>query len=180
MWDNKFYYEDIKFLEPDRNPASRQKTEQELLFFNILLPELVKIRPTKVCKSESPDFIVHPTCDERLYVEVVTAVAVAHENDVVEEQGINQEKRWAEIRNGDRINKSYTTNSEELAQIVAREIKKKRCLARKWPKNRPIILLVGLVGVSGLPLDLNLQKYVKNIDPFSNIIVGEGTVNYVL
>jgi hypothetical protein len=176
MWEREFYYEDIVFLEPDKNLDDCNRTKQELLLFNILLPKAVPNRPTIVCKSESPDFITYLSGGERLYVEVVTAVAVAHENAATGGPGINLEWRRDQIRKGERDNKPYTTNSGELAQIVAREIKKKRCLARKWVEKRPIILLVGLVGVSGLFPDFYPQKHVNSIHPFSNVIIGDGTI----
>ncbi|MHB1532741.1 hypothetical protein [Acidithiobacillus sp.] len=175
MWERQFDYQNIVFCTKDKNDADRNRTKQELLFFNILLPKVVPVCPVVICKGESPDFTVHLPGGERLYVEVVTAVAVAHEIDGSGRPGINQEHRWAQIRDGKRENKSYTTDDEELALLVAREIKKKQCLAKNWNDKRPIILLVGLVGAGGLLLGFDPQKHVQDIQPFKSIVVGDGT-----
>lgn len=176
MWKKWFEYTEIVFCTPDKNEADRNRTKQELLFFNILLPEAVSNRPTIVCKGESPDFTVQLADSTMLYVEVVTAVATAHEDGAQGNTGIQQEHRWAQIRKGKRENKRYTTNGDDLARIVAKEVKKKRCLAETWAEKRPIILLVGLVGVGGLLPGIDLNKYVESIRPFESVIIGDGTI----
>lgn len=176
MWGELFDYNEIVFCIPDKNEADRKKTKQELLFFNILFPEAAPNRPTIVRKGESPDFTVQLVDGAMLYVEVVTAVAIAHEDDAQGSLGIQQEYRWAQIKKRKRKNKRYKTNGDDLACIVAKEVKKKQRLAETWTEKRPVILLVGLVGVGGLLVDIDLGKHVESIRPFKSVIIGDGTI----